>query len=66
MDPIPRPPLSFAGARIQRQRITKQDIDEFGDQGQQMRTRPLTSLQSEYRRMPQSHRAGSRNIESAK
>ena len=30
VDPIPIPPLPFEGARVQRQRITKQDIDEFG------------------------------------
>ena len=30
MDPIPIPLLPFEGARIQRERITKQDIDEFG------------------------------------
>ena len=28
-DPIQIPPLPFEGARIQRERITKQDIDEF-------------------------------------
>ena len=30
VDPIPIPPLPFEGARVQRERITKQDIDEFG------------------------------------
>ena len=30
VDPIPIPPLPFDGARVQRERITKQDIDEFG------------------------------------
>ena len=30
VDPIPIPPLPFEGTRIQRERITKQDIDEFG------------------------------------
>ena len=30
VDPVPIPPLPFEGARIQRERITKQDIDEFG------------------------------------
>ena len=30
VDPIPIPPLPFEGVRIQRERITKQDIDEFG------------------------------------
>ena len=30
VDPIPIPPLPFEGARIQRERITKKDIDEFG------------------------------------
>ena len=30
VDPIPIPPLPCKGARIQRERITKQDIDEFG------------------------------------
>ena len=30
LDPIPIPPLPFEGARIQRERITKQDSDEFG------------------------------------
>ena len=30
VDPIPIPPLPSEGARIQRERITKQDIDEFG------------------------------------
>ena len=30
VDPIPMPPLPFDGARVQRERITKQDIDEFG------------------------------------
>ena len=30
VDPIPLPPLPFDGARVQRERITKQDIDEFG------------------------------------
>ena len=30
VDPIPIPPVPFEGARIQRERITKQDIDEFG------------------------------------
>ena len=30
VEPIPIPPLPVEGARIQRERITKQDIDEFG------------------------------------
>ena len=30
VDPIPMPPSPFDGARVQRERITKQDIDEFG------------------------------------
>ena len=30
VDPIPIPLLPFEGARIQRERITKQDNDEFG------------------------------------
>ena len=30
VDPIPISPLPFEGARIQRERITKKDIDEFG------------------------------------
>ena len=30
VDPIPIPPLPFEGVRIQRERITKQDINEFG------------------------------------
>ena len=30
VDPIPNPPLPSEGARIQKERITKQDIDEFG------------------------------------
>ena len=30
VDPIPIPPLPFEGARIQRERINTQDIDEFG------------------------------------
>ena len=30
VDPVPILPLPFEGARIQRERITKQDIDEFG------------------------------------
>ena len=30
VDTIPIPPLPFEGARVQRERITKQDIDEFG------------------------------------
>ena len=30
VDPIPIPPLPVEGARVQRERITKQDIDEFG------------------------------------
>ena len=30
VDPIPIPPLPFEGARVERERITKQDIDEFG------------------------------------
>ena len=30
VDPIPIPALPFEGARIQRERITKQDINEFG------------------------------------
>ena len=30
VDPIPIPPLPFEGARIQRERITEKDIDEFG------------------------------------
>ena len=30
VDPIPIPPLPVEGARIQRERITKQDVDEFG------------------------------------
>ena len=30
VDPVPTPPLSFEGARVQRERITKQDINEFG------------------------------------
>ena len=29
VDPTPIPPLPFEGARIQRERITKQEIDEF-------------------------------------
>ena len=29
-DPIPIPPLPFEGARIRRERITKQDVDDFG------------------------------------
>ena len=28
--PIPFPPLPFEGSRIQRERITRQDVDEFG------------------------------------
>ena len=30
VDHIPIPPLPFEGARIQRERVTKKDIDEFG------------------------------------
>ena len=30
VDPIPSPPLPRADTRVQRERITKQDIDEFG------------------------------------
>ena len=30
VDPIPSPPLPFEGARVQRERITKKDINEFG------------------------------------
>ena len=30
VDPIPIPPLPFEGVRVQRERITKQDINEFG------------------------------------
>ena len=30
VDPIPIPPLPYAGARVQRGRISKQDNDEFG------------------------------------
>ena len=30
VDPVPMPPLPFDGARVPRERITKQDIDEFG------------------------------------
>ena len=30
VDPIPIPQLPFAGARIQRERNTKQGIDEYG------------------------------------
>ena len=30
VDPIPIPSLPFEGARVQRERITKQDINEFG------------------------------------
>ena len=30
VEPIPIPPLPFEGAQIQTERITKQDIDEFG------------------------------------
>ena len=30
VDVIPLPPLPFDGARVQRERITKQDIDQFG------------------------------------
>ena len=30
VDSVPIPPLPFEGARVQRERITKQDIDEFG------------------------------------
>ena len=30
MDPTPIPPLPFEGAQVQRERITKQDINEFG------------------------------------
>ena len=30
VDPIPIPPVPFEGARVQRERITKKDIDEFG------------------------------------
>ena len=31
VDLFPLPPLPFEGARVQRERITKQDINEFGD-----------------------------------
>ena len=30
VDPLPPPPIPFAGARVHRGRITKQDIDAFG------------------------------------
>ena len=30
VDPTPIPPLPFEGPRVQRERITKQDINEFG------------------------------------
>ena len=30
VDPIPIPPLPFARARIRRERLTKQDMDDFG------------------------------------
>ena len=30
VDPIPITPLPSTGARVQRERLTKQDIDEFG------------------------------------
>ena len=30
-EPIPIPPLPFEGARTQRERITKQDTDEYRD-----------------------------------
>ena len=65
VDPIPIPPLPFEGARIQGERITRQDIDEFGatircNQGQQKSTSTLRSLQNANRRMPQNHSAWSR------
>ena len=50
VDSISIPPLPFAGARVQKKRITKQGTDEFGasvgvsrlqrDQGQETGTRP--------------------------
>ena len=76
VDPIPIPPLPFEGARIQRERITKQDIDEFGatiglprlqcNQRQQKSTGTLRSLQNANRRMPQNHSAWSRKVGSKK
>ena len=56
VDPIPIPPLSFEGARMQRRRITKQNIEEFGatvgwprkqrSQRQKKGASPFRSLQS--------------------
>ena len=56
VDPIPIPPLPFEGARVQRERITKQDINEFGAtigcpgcnaiKGRQKSTSTLRSLQN--------------------
>ena len=74
VDPIPIPPLPLVGARIQRERITKKDIDELGatigcpgcNQGQQRCTSPLRSLQKANRRMPQNHSTWSRKIGSKK
>ena len=31
VDPVPPPPVPFEGGRVQRERITKQNIEKFGD-----------------------------------
>ena len=72
VDPIPIPPLPFEGARIQRERITKKDIDEFGatigcqgcnaikdNKRAQAHSR---SLQIANRRVPQEHSTWSGKI----
>ena len=76
VDPIPIPPFPFEGARIQRERITKQDIDEFGAtigcpgcnaiKDKQKSTATLRSLQNANRRMPQKYSAWSRKVGSKK
>ena len=76
VDPIPIPPLPFEGARVQRERITKQDIQRVRshdrmprlqcNQRQQKSTGTLISLQKANRRMPQNHSAWSRKVGSKK
>ena len=70
VDPIPIPPLPFERARILRERITKQDINEFGatigcpgcNAIREKSTSTLRSLQEANRRASQKYSAWSRKI----
>ena len=67
VDPIPIPPLPFEGARIQRERITKQDINEIGATigcpGNKKSTSTLRSLQEANRRASENHSAWAERLE---